>query len=99
MRAPQPASDQDLDEVLEYLLHAEARLRREESDQFKLALSTSRQIGMAIGFLMGRHALTEEQAFAALVRTSRDGNRKLRDVAAEVLGQRALPAARQPQSD
>ncbi|MGV9554016.1 ANTAR domain-containing protein, partial [Streptomyces ardesiacus] len=40
---------------------------------------------------MGRHRLTEDQAFAALRRYSQDNNVKLRDVAARVCEQGGLP--------
>ena len=48
------------------------------------ALTTSRQIGAAVGILMSAHKLTEEQAFQLLRTASNHLNRKLHDVAREV---------------
>jgi transcriptional regulator with GAF, ATPase, and Fis domain len=48
---------------------------------------TSREvISQAQGILMERHKLTADRAFALLVRVSQDTNRKLRDVAATLVG-------------
>lgn len=55
------------------------------------ALSTSRQIGTAIGILMDAHKITEEQAFDMLRVTSQHLNRKLRDVARDVTDTGELP--------
>ena len=44
-------------------------------------LITRKEIGQAIGILMGRYNLTEDRAFQFLVRQSRDTNTKLREVA------------------
>ena len=50
------------------------------------ALDSNRLIGIAIGVLVGSNGLSPEQAFAVLVRTSQNGNRKLREVAADIVG-------------
>ena len=49
------------------------------------ALASNRQIGVAIGVLMHQHHLTEEQAFDVLRAASQDSNRKLADLALEVI--------------
>ncbi|RBY83595.1 hypothetical protein DQ238_00405 [Geodermatophilus sp. TF02-6] len=49
------------------------------------ALRSNRRIGMAMGILMARHGYTEDQAFAALRQESSWRNRKLRDVAEQVV--------------
>ncbi|MEP6851611.1 MAG: GAF and ANTAR domain-containing protein [bacterium] len=49
------------------------------------ALGTSRRIGTAIGVLMSRHALVEDDAFTLLRDASQASNRKLRDVADDVV--------------
>ncbi|KOX40834.1 GAF and ANTAR domain-containing protein [Streptomyces ardesiacus] len=59
--------------------------------QLQEAIGTRHTIGEAMGILMGRHRLTEDQAFAALRRYSQDNNVKLRDVAARVCEQGGLP--------
>ncbi|MGS0686377.1 ATP-binding protein [Nakamurella sp. GG22] len=52
----------------------------------RTALDSNRLIGIATGVLVGSNGLTPEQAFAVLVKTSQNGNRKLREVAADVVG-------------
>jgi GAF domain-containing protein len=52
--------------------------------QLQEALSTRHIIGEAMGILMGRHHLTEEQAFDLLRRYSQEHNVKLREVARRV---------------
>jgi len=49
------------------------------------ALASNRQIGVAIGVLMLEHRLTQAQAFDVLRAASQDSNRKLTDVAIEVI--------------
>ena len=49
------------------------------------ALISNRRIGMAVGILMTRHQLTENQAFEVLQHTSNTSNTKLRDVAEQVI--------------
>ncbi|MFF5405790.1 GAF and ANTAR domain-containing protein [Streptomyces misionensis] len=52
--------------------------------QLEQAVSTRHVIGEAMGILMGRHDLTEDQAFDVLRRYSQDHNVKLREVARRV---------------
>ncbi len=49
------------------------------------ALASNRRIGTAIGILMSRHGILEDDAFARLRTVSQSTNRKLRDVADEVV--------------
>lgn len=49
------------------------------------AVTTRRDIGVAIGLLMERYGLDSERAFAFLVRLSQTANIKLRTVAAELV--------------
>ncbi|MFF3616087.1 GAF and ANTAR domain-containing protein [Streptomyces sp. NPDC002580] len=49
--------------------------------QMEHALATRHTIGEAMGILMNRHDLTEEQAFDVLRRYSQESNTKLREVA------------------
>jgi len=49
------------------------------------ALASNRQIGVAIGVLMHEHRLTQAQAFDVLRASSQDSNRKLADIATEVV--------------
>jgi hypothetical protein len=54
-------------------------------DQLQEGMRSRQRIGVAVGILMQRYAVSEERAFAFLVRASSHGNVKLRDVAAEVV--------------
>ena len=49
------------------------------------ALASRKTIGQAIGIVMERFRIDEDQAFAFLVRTSQDGNVKLRAVAQKIV--------------
>ena len=57
----------------------------------EVALDSSRQIGAAMGILMGRKLMTQEQAFLALRAASQHLHRKLRDIADDVLRTGELP--------
>jgi transcriptional regulator with GAF, ATPase, and Fis domain len=57
------------------------------ASQLNRALETRTQIGQALGVLMERHGLPEDQAFSYLRRVSSHTNVKLRDVAAGVVAQ------------
>jgi signal transduction histidine kinase/DNA-binding response OmpR family regulator len=75
-----------------------SRLRAYALDQaerraanLEVALTTNRQIGAAIGILMHQRKITESQGFELLRQVSQHTNRKLRDIADEVLFTGALP--------
>ena len=55
------------------------------SANLALALSSNRQIGAAIGILMASHKVTSDRAFALLREASNKTNRRLRDVADQVV--------------
>jgi GAF domain-containing protein len=57
------------------------------------ALQSRKVIGEAIGLVMKEHTLTEDAAFAYLVRTSSHANVKLRDIAAGLVGEANSKAA------
>jgi hypothetical protein len=63
-------------------------------DHLEVALTSNREIGVAVGIVMVNHQLTDEQAFELLSRTSQHRNRKLRVIAHEVArtGVLELPA-------
>ena len=63
----------------------------EEVAQLREALVSNRRIGMAMGILMRDRDVDEHEAFAALRRISQNSNRKLRDVAEDVIYQRRTP--------
>ena len=60
-------------------------------EQLEQKAATRDLIGQAKGILMERHRLTADQAFTVLTRYSRDRNRKLRDVATDLVTNRRLP--------
>lgn len=55
------------------------------------ALATNREIGIAIGMLMARRRVNRQQAFDLLRVASQHSNRKLRDIAAQVVDTGVLP--------
>ncbi len=59
--------------------------------QLRQALQSNRTIGTAVGIVMSRYELDPQRAFQVLVRTSQQNNRKLHDIAAEVVSTGALP--------
>jgi AmiR/NasT family two-component response regulator len=66
---------------------------RQAKDNLTVALANSRKIGAAIGILMYKHQITEQQAFDALRIASQHTHRKLIDIAYDVVetGQLTLP--------
>ena len=71
--------------------HTSTSGESEEVDQLRYALMSNRRISLAMGILMGDQNIDESQAFTYLRRTSQDGNRKLREVAEDVIRHRRLP--------
>jgi signal transduction histidine kinase/DNA-binding response OmpR family regulator len=61
--------------------------------QLRQALQSNRTIGTAVGIVMTRYELDRERAFQVLVRTSQQSNRKLHDIATEVMRAGSLPDA------
>jgi signal transduction histidine kinase/DNA-binding response OmpR family regulator len=59
--------------------------------QLRRALQTNRTIGTAVGIVMTRYDLDLERAFQVLVRTSQQNNRKLADIAEELVRIGELP--------
>ena len=63
----------------------------QESDQLRAGMDTRALIGQAQGILMERLDMDDHLAFAVLTRLSSHGNRKLRDIAWEIVQTRRLP--------
>lgn len=63
--------------------------RREEN--LAQAVDARKLVGLAMGILMERYDLNEDQAFSVLRRYSQDTNTKLRDVAQQLIETRKLP--------
>jgi GAF domain-containing protein len=57
------------------------------NEHLRVALETRDMIGQAKGILMARQGISGDQAFDVLRRASQRANRKLRDVAADVISQ------------
>lgn len=68
-----------------------AASEHQRAQQLEVALGTSREIGMAMGVLMARGNLTQDEAFALLRSASQRLNRKLREIAADVVDTGELP--------
>jgi signal transduction histidine kinase/DNA-binding response OmpR family regulator len=83
-------------------VHVElARLReyainqaQDEAANLRVALSSNRQIGAALGIIMQRYQLDNDESFSRLRSTSQRLNRKLRDLADDVVRTGDLPAVR-----
>lgn len=68
---------------------------QEQAVNLRRSQESNREIGMAMGVLMSRHALTQSQAFDLLRMASQHTHRKLRDIATDVVetGMLEFPAA------
>lgn len=77
----------DLDGLADLFVHqaGTAIAYAHEVADLRTALEARRTIGQAIGILMERYELTDEQAFAFLTRLSSHRNVKLRQVAQEIV--------------
>ncbi|WP_432039494.1 GAF and ANTAR domain-containing protein [Streptomyces cucumeris] len=62
--------------------------------QLHTAMETRNEIGEALGIIMERFKVTEDQAFEVLKKSSQDQNIKLRDVAHAVVTTGRIPGAR-----
>ena len=82
--------------TLAKLLHQRLAEAENSIKQLQTALTTARRIGAAVGIIMARLAVSEEEAFQTLVRASQNSHRKLRDIAEDVIytGQLPEPPAR-----
>jgi hypothetical protein len=81
--------DHDLAEGLLLTTHAAqavaAALLVERAQNLERALLSNRDIATAVGVLMGQHRLTRDQSFTLLRIASQNTNRKLHDVALDVI--------------
>ncbi|PXY27988.1 GAF and ANTAR domain-containing protein [Prauserella muralis] len=87
----------ELSEQVGWLLasHAAVGLANARKDaQLKEAIATRQDIGEAIGIVMERYKVQEEQAFAVLKKASQDSNIRLREVARTVAQTGEIPGAR-----
>jgi AmiR/NasT family two-component response regulator len=66
-------------------LQARVRTAEDKAASLQRALESNRRIGMAVGILMCRQQLTEDQAVAVLKTHSQNCNVKLRELAETVI--------------
>ncbi|MFZ5870877.1 MAG: ANTAR domain-containing protein [Actinomycetota bacterium] len=82
----------DQDDVAAALLHghrgAALLALSQRHEQLREAIDRRHHIGIAQGILMSQYGLDEEGSFDVLRRYARDSNRKLRDVASDVIARR-----------
>jgi hypothetical protein len=64
------------------------------ADNLQVALESRAVIDQAKGVLIERYELTPDQAFQLLVQASMNANRKVRDIADELVHTGELPAAK-----
>lgn len=74
-------------------LHAHTVAADAKIENLEAALATSRRIGAAVGIIMATHKIAYDDAFAALRVASNHSQRKLRDVADEVVITGVLPTS------
>ena len=67
-----------------------AAIADQQVSQPKIALDSSRRIGMAMGLVMAQGRGRRLEAFDALRRISQNTNRKLRDVADYIISHRRI---------
>jgi GAF domain-containing protein len=83
-------SDQEIAHVL--ARHAAVALSSaRRAENLWQAIDARKRVGQAQGMLMERYQLSEDQAFAVLMRYSQSNNMKLRDVAERLIATRDLP--------
>jgi len=73
------------------LLREELERARQRIANLELALQTNRRIAMAVGIIMARRCVPEDEAFDVLRMTSQQTHRKLRELADEVVYTGAVP--------
>ena len=66
-------------------LQRDGLLRQQHVAQMEEALRSSRTVGAAIGLIMGTRHVSDAEAFEILKAASQNSNRKLRDLAAELV--------------
>jgi AmiR/NasT family two-component response regulator len=72
-------------------LQALLEIERERSDAMKQAVRAARRTGMAVGLIMARHGVDDEQAFARLHALSYGIHAQLLEVVEAVIAGRLAP--------
>ena len=86
----EPDQQPDLELGREPDLSQQVRALTAQVSQLTHARDSNRRIGMAIGIVMNQRQVDEEDAFDVLRRTSQNTNRKLRDIAEDVIRDRPV---------
>jgi ANTAR domain/GAF domain len=100
--ASKPVAFDEVDETVLGLVATHGALavtaaqQRRRADGLSAALQSNRDIGAALGVLMARLLVTREQAFDLMRIASQRTNRKLRDIAQDVLDSGTLPFLDEP---
>jgi hypothetical protein len=100
--ASKPTAFDEVDETVVGLVATHGALaltaaqQHRRADGLTAALQSNRDIGAALGVLMARLLITREQAFDLMRITSQHTNRKLRDIAQDVLDSGTLPFLDEP---
>jgi GAF domain-containing protein len=100
--ASKPIAFDEVDETVLGLVATHGALavtaaqQRRRADGLSAALQSNRDIGAALGVLMARLLVTREQAFDLMRIASQRTNRKLRDIAQDVLDSGTLPFLDEP---
>jgi AmiR/NasT family two-component response regulator len=81
----------DVDQQIIARLESQAVVDRAKIDNLSIALTTARRIGAAVGILMATQKVTEDEAFDVLRRVSNNSQRKVRDIAEDVVLWGTLP--------
>jgi hypothetical protein len=102
--ASKPEAFDEIDETVLGLIATHGALavsaaqQRRRADGLSTALQSNRDIGAAMGVLMARLLVTREQAFDLMRIASQRTNRKLRDIALEVLDRGTLAYLEEPRT-
>lgn len=90
--------DDDLNHAEALAAHLAVAIRSaREIEGLSVALDSRTVVGQAQGILMERFGLDAGRAFDVLTRVSSHSNRKLRDIAEEVVATRQVPATPRPE--
>ena len=71
---------------------------QEEVDDLKAALESRPAIDQAKGILVARHGCTPDEAFEMLAAASQRDNRKVRDLAADIVSSEQVGSAQPPRA-
>src|SRR3954470_13207926 len=88
-------TEDNMDEAIAIAAHAAVAVAAaQDIDQLGIGMARRTLIGQAVGITMERYDLDADRAFSVLVRLSSTENRKLFDIASELVGQRRRPPTR-----